>query len=340
MLSGLNVLIIGGTGSLGKRLVRRIMTGEMGKPNKIIIMSRDEAKQHDMRVEWKNLSTATHELFYRDYQDVLSFRIGDVRNYNSVYTAMKDCHVVINAAAMKQVPACEYFPSQAVQTNIQGAQNIVTAIRSEALNTRLVVDVSTDKACKPINTYGMTKAIQERIILEANRDCPLTRFVCVRYGNVMASRGSVIPLFQNLINHGGPTTITTEDMTRFMMSLDQAVDTIFGAMKHGAPGDTFIPIVPSANMIDLASVMIGERDIEIKVIGIRPGEKIDEILISEEEVYRTSKCKDFYVIKSILPEIHKDEIVPVLEKEMSSKDYLITKDELKELLTKEGHLNF
>ena len=341
MLKNKVVLITGGTGSLGKTLVRRLMKGELGNPKKIIIFSRDEAKQHEMKVEWKHLQTATDEIFFGNYEEILDFRIGDIRDYESVVDSFRKANIVINAAALKQVPVCEYFPFEAVKTNIIGAINIVRAIKENTNNIELVVDISTDKACKPINTYGMTKAIQERIILEANYSCKQTRFVCVRYGNVMGSRGSVIPLFQTQINNGGPITITTKKMTRFMMSLDQAVDTIFQTMTNSNPGETYIPLVQSALITDLVDVMIGNRNIKIKVIGIRPGEKIHEILISEEEIYRTTKRNDYYVIHSILPEISKEKIgKPVLPDEFSSRSNVMQKDELKYLLEKEGHLNF
>jgi len=341
MLKNKVVLITGGTGSLGKTLVRRLMKGELGNPKKIIIFSRDEAKQHEMKVEWKHLQTATDEIFFGNYEEILDFRIGDIRDYESVVDSFRKANIVINAAALKQVPVCEYFPFEAVKTNIIGAINIVRAIKENTNNIELVVDISTDKACKPINTYGMTKAIQERIILEANYSCKQTKLVCVRYGNVMGSRGSVIPLFQTQINNGGPITITTKKMTRFMMSLDQAVDTIFQTMTNSNPGETYIPLVQSALITDLVDVMIGNRNIKIKVIGIRPGEKIHEILISEEEIYRTTKRNDYYVIHSILPEISKEKIgKPVLPDEFSSRSNVMQKDELKYLLEKEGHLNF
>ncbi len=339
MLTDKTILITGGTGSLGQTLVRRIMGGEMGEPKKIIIFSRDEAKHHKMKVEWKQMQTATDDVFYGNFEEVLDFRIGDVRDYDSVVRGIKESNIVINAAALKQVPICEYFPFEAVKTNIIGAQNIVRSIRENAPHIELVVDVSTDKACKPINTYGMTKAIQERIFLEANYSCRATRFVCVRYGNVIASTGSVIPLFRNQIKNGGPITITIADMTRFIMTLDKAADTIFETMRSGQRGETYIPIVPSTRVMDLAEAMIDGRDIKIEFIGIRPGEKIHEILVSEEEVNRTYKRNGYYIIRSILPEVRKSKInKKALDKELSSEHYILDKEQLKEVLVKEGHL--
>jgi UDP-glucose 4-epimerase len=210
---------------------------------------------------------------------------------------------VFNAAALKQVPTCEYFPAEAVRTNILGPDNIRRAIAEHRMPVETVVAASTDKACKPVNVMGMTKAIQERIFLAANLECPDTRFICVRYGNVLASRGSVIPLFHDQIRRGGPVTVTTPEMTRFLLSLDQAVDTIFSAVCQARRGETYIPRVPSARVIDIAHVLIGRRPISVEVTGIRPGEKIHEILISEEEAHRTVARDSYYVIQPVLPEL-------------------------------------
>ncbi|MBD2317399.1 polysaccharide biosynthesis protein [Phormidium tenue] len=333
MLTGKKIVITGGTGSLGQVLIRRLLSGEMGQPAKIIVFSRDEAKQHNMRVEYMQKKVVTDEVIYRNFQQLLEFRIGDVRDFHSVSSCLRNADVVFNAAALKQVPTCEYFPFEAVQTNIEGPQNIVRAIRELNLPIELVVGVSTDKACKPVNVMGMTKAIQERLFIRANLDCPNTKFICVRYGNVLASRGSVIPLFHEQIRQGGPITITTEDMTRFLLSLDQAVDTIFAAIKDGYRGETYIPNVPSAKMTDLAKVMIGDRPIETQITGIRPGEKTHEILVSEEEAYRTIPRNGYYVILPILPELRRaEEKSNYLIKEYSSADYLMSENELKELL--------
>jgi UDP-glucose 4-epimerase len=242
-----------------------------------------------MRLEYLQRGAATDEVIYRNSQDLLTFRIGDVRDFHSVASALRDGDVVFNAAALKQVPTCEYFPYEAVQTNIGGPENIVRAIRELHLPIETVVGISTDKACKPVNVMGMTKAIQERVFIQANLDCLQTRFMCVRYGNVLASRGSVIPLFHDQIRDGGPLTFTTPEMTRFLLSLDDAVDIIFAAVRDGQRGETFIPRVPSARITDLAEVLIDGRPIEIKVTGVRPGEKLHEILISEEEIYRTAE---------------------------------------------------
>ncbi|MGD0157984.1 MAG: polysaccharide biosynthesis protein [Terracidiphilus sp.] len=318
-LTDKRILITGGTGSLGKAIVSRLLTGEMGKPARIIVFSRDETKQHYMRLDFQRREVATDEVIYKSSRQLLSFRIGDVRDPHSLAEALADVDVVVHAAAMKQVPACEYFPCEAVSTNVLGAQNIVRIIRQNRLPISTVLGVSTDKACKPINVYGMTKALLERILIEGNMGCPDTRFLCVRYGNVIASRGSVIPLFASQIESGGPVTITTMDMTRFLLPLDRAVDTIFAAFRFGRKGEIYVPKVPAAKIVDVADVMIAERDIRVIVTGIRPGEKVHEILVSEEECHRTIERDGYYVILPVLPELRESvESHPALETEYSS----------------------
>ncbi len=310
VLSDANVVVIGGTGSLGQQLVRRILAGEVGTPRKLTVLSRDEAKQYQMRIDFDRLVAATHEVFYKDYSSVLHFWVGDVRDFSSVLAVLKDADYVFCTAALKQVPTCEYFPYQAVLTNIVGAENIVRAIRENGLPVKQVVGISTDKACKPVNVMGMTKALQERLFVRANLDCPQTRFNCVRYGNVLASRGSVLPLFLDQVARGGPVTVTTETMTRFFLSLDRAVDTIFAALQGAQRGEIYVPIIPAARIIDVAEVLVGDRDIEIQTIGIRPGEKEHEVMISEEESHRTEHRGRYYVILPMLPELQPKMIKP------------------------------
>ena len=300
---GKRLLITGGTGSLGKVLARRLLSGERGQPAKIIVFSRDEAKQHDMRLEYEHKVAATDEVIYHNFQRTLEFRIGDVRDYASVASVLPAVDVVFNAAAMKQVPACEYFPYEAVRTNIAGPENIVRAIQEHEFPVQTVVGISTDKACKPVNVMGMTKAVQERIFIQGNMRCPGTRFVCVRYGNVLASRGSVIPLFLEQIRHGGPVTITTADMTRFLLSLDDAVDTVFAAVMEAKPGEIYVPRAPSAFVTNVAKALIEDRDIKTEFTGIRPGEKIHEIMVSLEEAFRTVERGRWYAIRPMLPEV-------------------------------------
>ena len=332
MLKDKRVLVTGGTGSLGKVLVRRLLTGEIGLPKQITVFSRDEAKQHSMRLAFQHLRNATDEIIYHNFEQLLQFRIGDVRDPHSVATALRNADVVFNAAALKQVPSCEYFPYEAVQTNVIGAENIIRAIHENSLPVDTVVGVSTDKACKPVNVMGMTKAVQERLFIRANLDSPGTRFICVRYGNVLASRGSVIPLFHEQIRRRGPVTLTTTEMTRFLLSLEQAVDTIFAALKEAEPGETYIPRVPSSLVTHIAEALIGEEKIEIVVTGIRPGEKVHEILVSEEEAYRTIERGDYYVIKPMLPELRRTEDIQPIGHEYSSADNVMSRGEVSELL--------
>jgi UDP-glucose 4-epimerase len=303
LFNGKTVLITGGTGSLGKVLVRRILSGKAGTAKKVIVFSRDEAKQHAMRLTYLHKKVSTDEAIYRNFSKVLEFRIGDVRDYAAVCSAVKTADIVVNAAALKQVPSCEYFPAEAMLTNCMGAANIVRAIGENGYPVNTVVAVSTDKACKPVNVMGMTKALQERIFVAANILNAKTRFIGVRYGNVLASRGSVVPLFHEQIRNGGPVTITVPEMTRFLLSLDRAVDTVFAALETGLPGEIYVPNVASATVINIAQALIGKRKIKIKNIGIRPGEKLHEVMVSEEEANHCVKRGEFYAIKSMLPEL-------------------------------------
>ena len=313
LFDGKRILITGGTGSLGKALLRRLISGQDGNAARIVVFSRDEAKQSALKAQ---------------YSDV-QFIIGDVRDYASVAAALDGIDIIFNAAALKQVPTCEYAAFEAVRTNIDGPENIVRAIQERKLPVENVVGISTDKACKPVNVMGMTKAIQERLFLSAGQRCPNTRFVCVRYGNVLASRGSVVPLFHDQIKAGGPVTVTTFAMTRFLLSLDAAVDTVFAAVESGLSGETYIPRIPSARVIDVANVMIGSRHIEVELVGIRPGEKVHEILVSEEEVLRTYGFGKYYVIASVLNEFKG---TPGLDREFSSADVIMGPQDVLNLL--------
>ncbi|MGC6442424.1 MAG: polysaccharide biosynthesis protein [Rubripirellula sp.] len=335
VLEGRRILVTGGTGSMGKVLVRRILAGELGTPRKVMVLSRDEAKHHDMRLAYMEKRVTTDEVIYRNFVNTLEFRLGDVRDYSTVASAVRSADVVINAAALKQVPNCEYFPEQAVLTNCIGPSNIVRAIREGGLPVETVVGISTDKACKPINVMGMTKAIHERIFTSANVLNPDTRFICTRYGNVMASRGSVIPLFHDQILHGGPVTITAPEMTRFLMTLEEAVDCVFAALTDANRGETYIPRAPATTVLNLAKALIGGRDIEIKQVGVRPGEKMHEALLSDEESEFTEQRGDFYAIRPKLPELHEDRPWRrVLTGEFSSKDNVLNVEQTTALLRK------
>ncbi len=336
-LESKRILVTGGTGSLGQTLVRRILTGELGMPAQVTVFSRDEAKQHYMRLEFMHRETATDDVIYQNSRERLNFRIGDIRDYPAVVAAIRSADIVFNAAALKQVPSCEYFPMEAVLTNVNGAANIVRAVRENDLPVKKVIGISTDKACKPINVMGMTKALQERIFVEANRDLPEVHFNCVRYGNVIASRGSIVPLFVDQIRKQQPLTVTLPEMTRFLLSLDRAVDTVFEAVKSEGRGLTFVPKVASAKITDVAEVLMGETKLPITFTGIRPGEKVHEIMVSEEECFRTVERGDHYVILPVLPELRDGAAVEnALANEYSSKDGNIAGEELRKLLMQSG----
>jgi UDP-glucose 4-epimerase len=353
MLENLGILVTGGTGSLGKVLVRRILGNEWGRPRFVRVLSRDEGKQHKMRIAFSKLAQSEEEggLVYRAIagsDGPLQFVIGDVRDKDTLVRALRGVAVVFNAAALKQVPSCEYFPWEAVRTNVGGANALVQAVIESFPRPRAVIGISTDKACKPVNVMGMTKAIQERIWQKANLDCPEVRFVAVRYGNVLASRGSVIPLFLHQIAKGGPVTVTSKEMTRFFLTLDRAVDTVMFALEKGMPGDTIIPRVPSASIFYLADEMVaalagGPGGVEIKETEVRPGEKLHEELISAEEVSRTvTDGPDYYAIRSVLPEVRDLSgsilrVRPVAKfphGAYSSKNGLLHRTEVRELLAK------
>jgi FlaA1/EpsC-like NDP-sugar epimerase len=329
---GKRIVITGGTGSLGRRLTNRILSGERGVPEKVIIFSRDEARQHQMRLDFLHRGPATDEIIFKNFEHALEFRIGDIRNRDSVASVLRGVDIVFNAAAMKQVPTCEYFPYEAVRTNVEGAENIVWAIESNNLPVEVVVGISTDKACKPVNVMGMTKAIQERVFIQGNMRCNGTRFVGVRYGNVLASRGSVIPLFHDQIRRGGPVTVTTAEMTRFLLSLDAAVNTVFAAIDLVDPGEILVPDVPAALVINIAKALIDGRDIATVVTGIRPGEKTHEIMISEEEAPRTVRRDRWIAIRPMLPELLGEVIEPVVTGEFSSATTVLDLDATRELL--------
>jgi FlaA1/EpsC-like NDP-sugar epimerase len=334
------ILVTGGTGSMGSTLVRRVLANELGTPKKVIVFSRDEAKQHEMRMSYQHRREATDEVIFRNFMSVLEFRIGDVRSYPEICAAVRDADIVINAAALKQVPTCEYFPEQAILTNCVGALNIVRAIQENQYPVESVVGISTDKACKPVNVMGMTKSLQERIFIAANILNAKTRFICVRYGNVLASRGSVIPLFLDQIRNGGPVTLTVPKMTRFLLSLDQAADTVFAALREAKAGETWVPRAPSATVENIARALIGKKPVKTKVIGIRPGEKMHEIMVSEEEAHHCVRRGDYFAILPMLPELRRDtaRAANALKGEFSSADTLLSLPKTESLLKKHSLL--
>lgn len=340
MLTGKRIVVTGGTGSLGRVLVARLLGGELGRPDEVTVFSRDEAKQHAMRLEFQRRAAATDEVVFEP--GPLRFRIGDVTHFHSLASAICEADVVFHAAALKQVPTCEYEPFEAVRTNVLGAETLVRVIREQRLPVETVVGITTDKACKPVNVMGMTKALQERILARANLDGGArrtTRFVSARYGNVLASRGSVIPLFHQQIRYGGPVTLTTCEMTRFLLSLDDAVDAIFAALRDARPGEIYVPRAPAVRIADVATALIGGRPVPVEETGIRPGEKIHEVLVSEEEAPRTVERDDYLAVGPILPELReapRDGDVPFGAGEYSSGDDVIDVVAVAELLERHG----
>ena len=274
------LLITGVTGSFGTAVLRKFIHTDHFK--EIRIFSRDEKKQDDMRNQFKN--------------DKLKFYIGDVRDFSSVDKAMKGVDYVFHAAALKQVPSCEFFPMQAVKTNVEGTQNVIDAAGKN--NVKKVICLSTDKAAYPINAMGISKAMMEKVAVAASRNLDETVVCLTRYGNVMASRGSVIPLFVKQIKNGEPITITDPNMTRFLMSLEEAVDLVLFAFEHGNPGDLFVNKAPAGTIGDLAQALkeMFKTDTEIKIIGTRHGEKLYETLCTREEMQKAEDMGDFYRI--------------------------------------------
>ena len=274
------LLITGGTGSFGNAVLRKFLDTEIGE---IRIFSRDELKQDDMRKAYNN--------------DKLKFYIGDVRDTNSINDAMSGVNYVFHAAALKQVPSCEFYPMQAVQTNVVGTENVLNSAVSAGV--QKVIVLSTDKAVYPINAMGVSKAMMEKVVVAKARVKTGTMIACTRYGNVMASRGSVIPLFLDQVKSGSPITITDPKMTRFMMSLDQAVDLVIFAFENGLSGDIFVQKAPAATIHALAksiACLLGQPNHPIKTIGTRHGEKLYETLLTKEEMVKSIDMDGYYRI--------------------------------------------
>ena len=275
------LLVTGGTGSFGNAVLQRFLHSEL---REIRVFSRDEKKQEDMRIALRS--------------DKVKFYIGDVRDYESVSDAMRGVDYVFHAAALKQVPSCEFYPLEALRTNVLGADNVVRAAIDQRV--RRVVLLSTDKAVYPINAMGMSKAMMEKVMVAKSRLCDpeTTVLSATRYGNVMASRGSVIPLFVDQLLAGKPLTVTDPSMTRFLMSLDESVDLVLYAFEHARPGDIFVQKAPACTVGDLALALrelLGRKS-EIKVIGTRHGEKLFESLVSREEMSRAEDLGGYYRI--------------------------------------------
>lgn len=277
------LMITGGTGSFGNAVLKQFLDSDL---KEIRIFSRDEKKQEDLRIQYKN--------------DKLNFIIGDVRDFDSINAAMRGVDYMFHAAALKQVPSCEFYPEQAIKTNILGAENVLEAAARN--NVKKVVVLSTDKAVYPINTMGMTKALMEKLTISKAREPKVQAnegvFCATRYGNVMCSRGSIIPLFIKQIKEGLPLTVTEPEMTRFMMSLEDAVRLVLFAFENAHPGDIFVQKAPAATIMTLAIALkeLFEADNEIKIIGARHGEKMYETLCGKEEMSKAIDLGDFFRI--------------------------------------------
>jgi UDP-glucose 4-epimerase len=282
------LLIAGGTGSFGNAVLKRFLNTDI---KEIRIFSRDELKQDDMRKSYNN--------------DKLKFYIGDIRSRGSVDDAMRGVDFVFHAAALKQVPSCEFHPMEAVKTNVIGTENLLNSAID--FNVKKVIVLSTDKAVYPINAMGISKAMMERVVVAKGRNVEGTTITCTRYGNVMASRGSVIPLFINQIRSGNPITITDPNMTRFMMSLDQAVDLVLFAFENGKSGDIFVQKAPAATVELLANTMkniLGVPNYKIKTIGTRHGEKLYETLLTKEEMVKAIDMGEYYRIPADIRDLN------------------------------------
>ena len=282
--NGKTLMITGGTGSFGNAVLNRFLKTDIAE---IRIFSRDEKKQDDMRHEF--------QIKMPEVSDKIKFYIGDVRNIESVRSAMRGVDYIFHAAALKQVPSCEFFPMEAVRTNVIGTENVLNAAIDEGVE--FVICLSTDKAAYPINAMGITKAIEEKVAIAKSRMSGKTKICCTRYGNVMCSRGSVIPLWIDQIKSGNPITVTEPTMTRFIMSLDEAVDLVLFAFENGQNGDLLIMKAPACTIKTQAEAVCelfgGDRE-NIKVIGIRHGEKMYETLLTNEECAKAIDMGDFY----------------------------------------------
>ena len=305
MFENKTLLITGGTGSFGNAVLQRFLDSSFAE---IRIFSRDEKKQEDMRIALKN--------------DRVKFFIGDVRSYDSVHDAMQGVDYVFHAAALKQVPSCEFYPIEAVRTNVLGAENVMRAAMAQGV--RRCVVLSTDKAVYPINAMGMSKAMMEKVMVAKSRLCdPDKTVLCAtRYGNVMASRGSVIPLFLQQLQSGQPITVTDPEMTRFLMSLDESVDLVLYAFLHASPGDIFVQKAPASTVGDLAQAMkeLLGVDNAVKVIGTRHGEKLYESLVSREEMARAQDLGGYYRIPADSRDLNYDKYFVEGRQDMASID--------------------
>jgi UDP-N-acetylglucosamine 4,6-dehydratase/5-epimerase len=323
MFKNKTLLITGGTGSFGNAVLRRFLDSGI---EEIRIFSRDEKKQDDMRKKYNNPK--------------LRFYIGDVRDVDSLRTAMRGANFVFHAAALKQVPSCEFYPLQAVKTNVLGTENVLEA--AIALEIKRVICLSTDKAVYPINAMGISKAMMEKVAVAKSRESDATTICVTRYGNVMASRGSVIPLFVDQIRAGQALTITDPSMTRFMMSLDQAVDLVLFAFENGESGDIFVQKAPAATVALLSHTLknlLSKSENEVKIIGTRHGEKLYETLLTKEEMVKAIDMNDYYRIPADTRDLNYnkfieegEEVITQAHEYHSHNTHQLNEGELKQLL--------
>ena len=316
MLNSKRILVTGGTGTLGSAICEHLLS--LGAC--VTVFSRSENEQHKMR--------------QRISDEHLHFTIGDVRDYQSVRSAVRHADIVCHCAALKQVPACEYFPAEAIRTNVGGAQNIVQAISEEHLPVECVVGISTDKAAYPACVYGNTKALQEATLIQANLEAPDTRFVSVRLGNLIGSRGSVALIFREQVASGGPVTITDPAMTRFWFGPAEAVGVVMTAINEAKRGEIIVPKIGATTVEALARAFIGSRPISKRIIGIRPGEKKHETLISEEEAMRCVQNDGHYVLYPAMGEFGR--CVSRIGGAYTSDQSLMSDEELMGLLERYG----
>ena len=326
------LLITGGTGSFGNAVLRRFLTTDIAE---IRILSRDEKKQDDMR--------HTYQELYPQYAEKIKFYIGDVRDYNSILNAFRGVDYVFHAAALKQVPSCEFFPMEAVKTNVAGSDNVISACVEN--HVKKAIFLSTDKAAYPINAMGMTKAVMEKNVIARSRQMlPGDPVLCLtRYGNVMASRGSVIPLFCDQIDEGKPLTITNPNMTRFMMTLSDAVDLVLYAFEHGEQGDLFVQKAPAATIETLAQAVLELKhsNLGTTIIGTRHGEKLFEVLVTAEEMMRAEDLPGFFRIPADNRDLNYDNYFSKgnpefgkIEQYTSHNTHRLNVEEMKQLLLK------
>ena len=326
MFKDKTIVITGGTGSFGNAVLNRVLDSDI---KEIRIFSRDEKKQHDMRVKYNNSK--------------IKFYIGDVRNESSLRDVMIGVDYVFHAAALKQVPSCEFYPIEAVNTNVIGTENVLNAAISNGISK--VVCLSTDKAVYPINAMGVSKAMMEKVFVAKSRNSKNTIITGTRYGNVMSSRGSVIPHFTEQIKNGKPITVTDPDMTRFMMTLDNAVELVIYAFKNGKSGDIFVQKSPASTIGELASILkeIYKSDVKIKHIGIRHAEKMHETLLSKEEFLTADDLGDYFRVEADNRDLNYNKYFEIGRDKKINEEYnsfntkRLTRKELIELLASIGY---